>query len=233
MQVGALCFEKADDCGGNSHTDFIRADQLGELCAQHRILLVVLEACRSATVGKNYVFRAVAPRLIQAGVGSVLSMGHAVHVAAAQILLDRFYRELVCGATIGHAVAQGRCALVATPARWLEYGPGARTLMLQDWFLPHLYQRGADDALLPRDAAKQPVRQFDLFLSHTHNDAVHIESLARSLTQMHGLRVWLDIWECGPGKLEPQCEAGIRNSRFTVVAGSQAALNSKWVDWEI
>ncbi len=36
-----------------------------------------------------------------------------------------------------------------------------------------------------------------------------------------------------PGKLEPQCETAIKNSRFTVVVGSQAALKSKWVQWEI
>ncbi len=170
-QIGALCFEKPDDGSGNSKTDFVEAEQLGTLLAQHRIRLVVLEACRSGTVGKTAVFRSIAPRLIQAGVGSVLSTSHAVHVEAARLLLDRFYRELVRGTTIGHAVAQSRGALLATPARWLESGPGARTITLEDWFLPHLYQRDADDALVPPDAAGQPpVRQFDVFLSHKHND---------------------------------------------------------------
>lgn len=232
-QLGALCFEQSDDGAGDSKTDLVPADQLGNLLAQHKIPLVVLEACRSAEM-RSIVFRSVAPRLIQAGVGSVLSMGHAVHVEAAKILLDRFYRERVNGTTIGHAVAQGRSALMTSPARWLEYGPGARTLRLQDWFLPHLYQRGLDDALFPLDLAKQQVvRQFELFLSHNHNDSARVESIARTLSEKHGLRVWLDKWECDPGKLEPQCEAGICNSRFTVVAGSQSALNSKWVEWEI
>jgi hypothetical protein len=86
---------------------------VGTLLAQYQIPLVVLEACRSAIVGKTAVFRSVAPRLMQAGVGSVLSMGHAVHVEAARVLLDRFYRELVRGTTIGHAVAQGRSALIS------------------------------------------------------------------------------------------------------------------------
>ena len=233
QQLGALCFEQSDDGTGDSKTDLVPADQLGNLLAQHKIPLVVLEACRSAEM-KSIVFRSVAPRLIQAGVGSVLSMGHAVHVEAAKILLDRFYKELVRGTTIGHAVAQGRSALMTSPARWLEYGPGARTLRLQDWFLPHLYQRGSDDPLLPPDLAKQQaVREFDLFLSNNHNDSVRVEALARTLSEKHGLRVWLDKWECDPGKLEPQCEAGIRHSRFTVVVGSQSALNSKWVEWEI
>jgi tetratricopeptide (TPR) repeat protein len=236
-QIGALCFEKPDDgIGGSgaSETDLVPADRLGDLLASYSIPLVVLEACRSATLGKTAVFRSVAPRLIQAGVESVLSMGHAVHVEAARLLLDRFYRELVRGTTIGQAVAEARKALLSTPGRWIESGPGGRTIELRDWFLPHLYQRAADDVLVPSDATRQqPVRQFDLFLSHQHNDAVRVEALARQLVEKHGLRVWLDKWECGPGKLEPQCETGIRNSRFTVVAGSQTALRSRWVQWEI
>jgi tetratricopeptide (TPR) repeat protein len=233
-QIGALCFEKPDDGSGNSETDLVPADPLGDLMASYSIPLVVLEACRSATVGKTAVFRSVAPRLIRAGVGSVLSMSHAVHVEAARLLLDRFYRELVRGATIGQAVAEARKVLRSTPARWLESGPQGRTVRLCDWFLPHLYQHDADDILVqPRAAGRMPVREFDLFLSHNHNDSARVEALARLLADRHGLRVWLDKWECGPGKLEPQCEKGIRDSRFTVVAGSKAALKSKWVQWEI
>jgi tetratricopeptide (TPR) repeat protein len=233
-QIGALLFEKPDDGSDESKADLVRADQLGDLLASYSIPLVVLEACRSGTVGRTAVFRSVAPRLIQAGVGSVLSMGHAVHVEAARLLLDRFYRELVRGTTIGRAVAEARKALRFTPARWIESGPGGRTIKLRDWFLPHLYQRDADDALVPPDVIRQePVRQFDLFLSHNHNDSTRVEALARQLVDKHGLRVWLDKWEILSGKLEPQCEPGIRNSRFTVVAGSQKALDSKWVQWEI
>jgi tetratricopeptide (TPR) repeat protein len=233
-QLGALCFEKPDDGSGESKTEYVLAEGLGNLLAKYKIPLVVLEACRSATVGKTAVFRSVAPRLIQAGVGSVLSMGHAVHVEAARLLLDRFYRELTRGTTIGHAIAEARSALVNSPYRWLDPRPGGRNIKLQDWFLPHLYQRGLDEPLLPRDAADQgPVRQFDLFLSHDHNNSARVESLARTLTEKHGLRVWLDKWECGPGKQEPQLEAGIRASRFTVVAVSQEALDSNWVAWEI
>ena len=233
-QIGALAFEKPDDATGDSETDLVPADRLGNLLAGHVIPLVVLEACRSGTLGRTAVFRAVAPRLIQAGVGSVLSMGHAVHVEAARLLLDRFYRELVRGTTIGHAVAEARRALRFTPTRWIEPGPRGRVIQLRDWFLPHLYQRAGDDVLVPPDAATpEPVRQFDVFLSHNHNDSARVEALARTLVDVHGLRVWLDKWECGPGRLEPQCETGIRDSRFTVVVGSQGALNSRWVQWEI
>ncbi len=233
-QIGALCFEKPDEGSGDSQTDLVRADRLGTLLAKYKIPLVVLEACRSATVGKAAVFRSVAPRLIQAGVDSVLSMSHAVHVEAARVLLDRFYRELVRGATIGHAVAQGRSALVSANARWIESGPGGRTITLEDWFLPHLYQRGPDASLYtPRHEDEEPVRQFDVFLSHQHNDSPRVATLANSLSTKHQLRVWLDVRECKAGKLKPQCEQGIRDSRYTVVVGSKTQLNSDWVAWEI
>ena len=63
----------------------------------------------------------------------------------------------------------------------------------------------------PTPLGRPPVRQFDVFLSHNHSDSDRVESLARLLMETHGLRVWLDKWECGPGKLEPQCETGIEN----------------------
>ena len=237
LQLGALCFEKPnpDDGDGPSATDLVRADRLGDLLAQHKIPLVVLEACRSATLGETAVFRSVAPRLIQAGVNSVLSMGFAVHVEAARVLLERFYRELATGTTIGHALAQGRSALLARPERWVESGPRGQTIALQDWFLPHLYQRGLDEPLFPPGALAQaaPVRQFDVFLSHNHADSPRVESLARVLSDKHLLRVWLDKWECKPGPLKDQCARGIAHSRYTVVVGSQTALQSKWVEWEI
>ncbi len=232
-QIGALLFEKEDDGTGASAMDLVPAEQLGNLLASYHIPLVVLEACRSATVGKAAVFRSVAPRLIQAGVGSVLSMGHAVHVEAARLLLDRFYRELARGTTIGHAVAEARKVLSTNQARWIETGPNGRRIDLEDWFLPHLYQRANDDSLVPPGAAaKQPVRAFDVFLSHQYNDLARVEWLARELTSKHGLRVWLDKWQVAPGTLQDLCEQGIRASRFTVVAVSEDALGSNWVKWE-
>jgi hypothetical protein len=232
--IGALCFEAADDGAGPAKTELVLADRLGTLLAEYKIPLVVLEACRSASVGTMSVFRAVAPRLIRAGVGSVLSMGHAVHVEAARVLLDRFYRELVQGRTIGHAVVRGRKALAAAATRWVEYGPRGRTVKLTDWFLPHLYQRGPDEPLVPPGAATlEPVRRFDVFLSHNHNDAARVEAVARGLADRHGLRVWLDKWEARMGDLEELCAAGIRNSRFTMLAATPEAVASRWVRWEI
>ena len=123
---------------------------------------------------------------------------------------------------------------IASRARWIESGPRGRTVELYDWFLPHLYQRATDNVLVPLEVTTpEHAQEFDLFLSHHHNDSDRVEVLARELVEKHGLRVWLDKWECRPGKLQPQCEKGIRTSRFTVVVGSKTALKSKWVQWEI
>ena len=43
-------------------------------------------ACRTSQVDE-LTFRSVAPRLIEAGVGSVVAMSYAVHVEAAKILI--------------------------------------------------------------------------------------------------------------------------------------------------
>src|SRR5207237_5703690 len=135
-----LCFERAQEAlATRTKTDYVRADDLGPLLAAYSIPLVILEACRSGQMGRTAAFRSVAPRLIEAGVGSVLSMSHAVHVEAARVLLDWFYHELVQGTTIGHAVAQARSKLAVTNARWIESGPKPREITLKDWFLPHLY----------------------------------------------------------------------------------------------
>lgn len=150
--LGALCFEKPSDDGAASETDYARADRLGNLLAAHRVPVTILEACRSSMTGKVPAFRSVAPRLVDAGVGSVVAMSHAVHVEATKILLERFYREIVAGKTLGQALEAGRGALIAQPHRWIEAGPRGRTVELQDWFLATLYQQGDDPSLVSKDA---------------------------------------------------------------------------------
>ncbi|MEP7123772.1 MAG: CHAT domain-containing protein [Byssovorax sp.] len=148
-QTSVLYFER-DGLGSRlTLSDEVPADSFGALMAQRRVPLVILEACRSGQVGHGVAFRGVAPALIEAGVGSVLAMSHAVHVEAAKVLLARFYAELAVGATIGEALEQGRSALVDQPERWLRRGPGEPTVTLSDWFLPQLYQLGDDRVLVP------------------------------------------------------------------------------------
>jgi len=229
IELGALCFEQADDRAehGEVQTDYVRADRFGKILTAHRVPLVILEACRSGQIGTVAMFRTVAPRLIKAGVGSVISMSHAVHIEAAQLFLESFYRDMVTGASVGQAVEQGRAVLIKRPARWLELGPGAKTVELQDWFLPNLYQRGHDQPILP--PAPPPPDKFDVFLSHNSADKPRIERLALLLKNRHGLRVWFDKWEMKLGFLSDHCVEGVQKSRVTLIACTQAALDSKWV----
>jgi tetratricopeptide (TPR) repeat protein len=158
LGLGVLLFEKAQQPGqARVDMDPVRADDLGNLLARYHIPLVILEACRISEVG-DVAFRSVAPRLIEAGVGSVIAMSYAVHVEAARILLARFYRELARGRNIGQAMESGRGALMAQRDRWLEYGPQGKSVQLQDWFLPQLYQRGSDMPLVG-PAARPGTRQ--------------------------------------------------------------------------
>ena len=229
VELGALCFEKSQPHTAlKTETDHVRADRLGDLLAAHHVPLVILEACRSGQVGRKAAFRAVATRLIGAGVGSVLSMSHAVHVEAARVLLERFYRELVSDVTIGQALEAGRAALIAHADRWIEPGPHGRKVALQDWFLPHLYQRTADDPRLV------PVgeERFDAFMSHNHASSERVEAIARRLRDQHGLKVWLDKWYLKSGPLPSQCAKGVEKSRVVVIACTKKALESQWVEAE-
>jgi tetratricopeptide (TPR) repeat protein len=112
--------------------------------------LVLLEACRTSTLSDRPVFGSVAPALLESGVGSVVAFSHAVHVGAARLLVERFYGELCTGLTVGQALEEARTRLRANPARWLHRGPDAASVDLEDWFIPQLYQVGADPALIER-----------------------------------------------------------------------------------
>ena len=73
------------------------------------------------------------------------------------MLVERFYKELAGGMSVGEALAEARSALHAKRARWLHLGPDAETVDLDDWFIPHLYQVGADPV-----GAKRPVSTLNL-----------------------------------------------------------------------
>ena len=245
ISLGALCFEKPEGGAGLVETDHVRADRLGDLLARHKIPLAVLEACRSGQMDRVLAFRSIAPRLIHAGVGSVLSMSHAVHVEATRTLLERFYQQLVGGVSIGQALEEARAALIAYPYRWIEPGPRGQSVELKDWFLPHLYQQGDDTRLVPKERAVEssallaPIPeadreiQFDAFLSHNHADSARVEALATQLQDRFGLRIFLDKWYIKTGPIHDQCEKGIALSRFVLVVCSKDALESDWVTAEL
>lgn len=141
--IGALVFE--DD---RAEYELVAGRRLGELLSRLQVPLVILEACRSADLSTHPPYESVAPALLQAGVGSVVAFSHSVHVEAAKLLVERLYAELAAGRTIGQALDEARVKLHAVPKRWLSAGPHAETIDLADWFIPQLYQVGADPILL-------------------------------------------------------------------------------------
>ncbi|WP_420629084.1 tetratricopeptide repeat protein [Candidatus Leptofilum sp.] len=142
--VGALAFER-----DNGQSELIAGTRMGDLLSRLEVPLVILEACRSADLSQKPVFGSVAPALLQSGVGSVVAFSHAVHVEAAKLLVERFYRQLADSRSVGQALEEGRTRIHANRTRWLSRGPNAETIDLQDWFIPQLYQIGPDPTLIP------------------------------------------------------------------------------------
>jgi tetratricopeptide (TPR) repeat protein len=144
LGVGALCFEKAD--GTN---DLVKGPDLGDLLQRMRVPVALLEACQTADLACAPVFGSVAPALLKSGVGSVVAFSHAVLVSASRILIERFYKAVCKGKSIGEALNAGRRALHADPVRAKTR---AGDLTLRDWHIAELYQVGEDPVLVPGGA---------------------------------------------------------------------------------
>jgi len=142
--LGQLAFEH-DDCS----LDLVDADRLGALLNECGIPLAVLNACQSAQGDQANPFSSVATRLLEAGVGGVLSMSHSVLVVTAARFMAAFYGSLVGGLTVARATDEARRALVQDTRRYTVAASSAapeEAVTLHDWFLPVLYQQRADAA---------------------------------------------------------------------------------------
>ncbi len=149
LGIGALCFETDDGV-----LDLVRAPQFGDLMARFNIPLVVLEACRTAT--KSFAQDTVAGALLRQGVGTVLAMGHAVHVDMTRELMAGFYEGIARAWTLGVALQAARNRLYANMHRRTRIAADAPTVKLHDWFVPQLYQGGDDPRLLQKGPPNPP-----------------------------------------------------------------------------
>lgn len=140
--LGALCFEQSTAAGT---LDLVDADRLAGLVRAHRVPLVFLEACQTATA-KVDPTSSVAARLLSEGVTSVVAMSHSVLVETARRFVAQFYADLAAGARVGAAMLAGQRELYADAYRGRI--PGAGSLELQDWFVPVLYQEKDDPQLV-------------------------------------------------------------------------------------
>lgn len=157
--TGYLLFEKPD-----GQSDFVSADKLGANLHRHKVALVILSACQSAAVAGEQEKQedgqperpmgSVAARLTATGIPSVLAMTHSVLVHTTRALFGEFYKELARRKGIGEALDNARRFLANHPEKYeVQRGPERVKLKLQDWFLPALYQQGADAALLKESEA--------------------------------------------------------------------------------
>ena len=169
--TGYLLFE--DETGKKA---LISAETLGNMLNHQRVGLIVLSACQSAAVKPSSehnenetdesetqndrdspgVLGSVAARLTHGGIPAVLAMTHSVLVTTTRELFAQFYRGLARGQGMGEALDNARRHLYLHPERGTRVRGQQQevTLRLQDWFLPALYQAGADTPLLLNAATK-------------------------------------------------------------------------------
>lgn len=146
--LGALCFESeatVEQVEGRA-TRRIHGRELAQLLRDHRVPLVVLEACQSAQTEKE-ITASVAGQLLQGGVASVVAMSHSVLVETARRFVSVFYRVLCEGQRVGEAMLRAQTALATDRFR----GPRSRprdNFEMHDWFVPVLYQEDDDPRLV-------------------------------------------------------------------------------------
>ncbi len=147
--IGYLIFERPD-----GDPDFIPAQRLGENLHRHKVALVILSACQTAMLGDNdEPMGSVAVRLTAAGIPAVLAMTHSVLVPTTRALFGELYEHLAEGCGIGESLDNARRYLKNHPEKYeVQRGPDRVWLKLDDWFLPALYQSGADVPLLKKAA---------------------------------------------------------------------------------
>ncbi len=165
--LGALVFEHPEDTAKLHYrrAEVVPADRLGSELRHCGVGIFFLDACQSAQAEKNPE-ASVAGRLLQNGVASVVAMSHSVLVETARRFTAAFYPALAEGERVGAAMLTGQRELERHRQRgwgWEPRGdePGKmqRTpLQLQDWFVPVLYQDGADPVVLPAPPHPEQVR---------------------------------------------------------------------------
>ncbi|KPA11616.1 hypothetical protein MHK_008191 [Candidatus Magnetomorum sp. HK-1] len=96
--LGGLCFESSESVPAfhKRKSAIVNADKMAEIMRNHRIPLVFLEACQTATAEIDPA-TSVAAALLDNGIASVVAMTHSVLVVTAQRFVTAFYKAIVQG----------------------------------------------------------------------------------------------------------------------------------------
>lgn len=138
--IGYLLFEN-----NNSEKQLVPAALLANLLNRQQVPLVILSGCQSVGIDMNNV----AARLTIMGIPFVLAMSASMMVPATQKFFETFYDGLAQGHGIGTVLDAARLSLYQdTGRREIQRLKDRVKIHLHDWFLPALYQRGQDAALL-------------------------------------------------------------------------------------
>lgn len=156
--LGGLCFEHPEDAAKleQRRHQTVFTDELGPLLRDHRIPLVVLDACQTAQA--EQASESVASEILKMGVASVVAMSHSVLVETARRFVTAFYGALARGARVGDAMLEGQRQLEEDTLRGRIFGAGE--LHLEDWFVPVLFQEQDDPQLFRQTQARQTQDDF-------------------------------------------------------------------------
>ena len=151
---GHLLFEDHD---GSAFA--VSAKKLTALLTEHRIPIMVLNACRSAGIDARAAdpFASTAAALLKAGVRGVVAMAYNLYVRGAQQFVPAFYRRLLKSGDIAEATRDGRKAMLLNDARACPRGE----YPLQDWLVPVLYVQ--EVVRLPVQSATEPEARLSQF----------------------------------------------------------------------
>jgi tetratricopeptide (TPR) repeat protein len=147
---GVLVFEKP---GGGP--DEVSASRVAQVLKAAQVPVAVLNACQSGAVGKQ-LEAAVATRLLQEGIASVVAMAYTVYAVAAAEFMAAFYERLFAGDTVSVAVTAGRRRLFAHDLRPSPKGD----MPLADWVVPVHYLRR--DVSFPQAITARPTDELSL-----------------------------------------------------------------------
>jgi tetratricopeptide (TPR) repeat protein len=146
----------------NENREFVDGPKIGELLAETRSPVLILNACRSAhggtpsaspniavsdTHSETRAFGSLAQEIMDAGAASVVALRYNVYVETAARFMADLYDTLSQGLTLGEAVNLGRRQLRADPRRSIAFEP----VPLQDWAVPVVFET-APLALFPKHA---------------------------------------------------------------------------------